>query len=270
MAHLRASISSGSHYSEDDDDQFHTPLENNTAVHLPDFEASRPSLTVSITPSESTRTSSEYSRPSPTISAFRDALDHSVYSGDESRRQSVANTLGKNSFVHEEDSFSRVPSRLSESGFDPHNAPVSPPPRTSSSFAQNVLHPPPLSRYQTRPSFASHSVVSSTPRESMDTVSERSATPEDEPTTPLARQRTPLPTLNLEVPELREPSLRSESFAASPISFFDAGGGAEPTRRRRGATTKRTMTQRKWSLSTMTRRRMRMRSLTRTTGIWMT
>lgn len=217
-----ASISSGSHYSEDDEDQFHTPLENNTAVHLPDFEASRPSLTVSITPSESTRTSSEYSRPSPTTSAFRDAYDRSIYSGDESRRQSVANTLGQNSIANDDDSLSRVPSRVSDIGFDPRYPPVSPPPRTSSSMAHNILYPPPLSRYQTRPSFPSSSMVSPNPRDSMDTVSERSITPEAEPATPLARQSHPLPSLDLQGPELREPSLRSESFAPSPISFFDA------------------------------------------------
>ncbi|KAH8117841.1 hypothetical protein DFH11DRAFT_1723856 [Phellopilus nigrolimitatus] len=194
------STTSGSHYSDDEESTFHTPREHTLAST---FAASRPSLSASLP-----RASSEYSQPSasPTTSTFRDAFDHSPYLGT-SPTQSVANTLGGGE--------SRASSRTSEHD-DLRYAPISPPPRVSSSLAHIVLHPPPRAQSANAALHARAQVGSISehvPAFDADDGERRVST---------GGVYSSMPLDTLMVQGLRDPSMRSNSYPASPISFFDA------------------------------------------------
>ncbi|KAI5122756.1 hypothetical protein M0805_009839 [Coniferiporia weirii] len=180
---ISESITSGSHYSDDDpdDSEFHTPKEHTLASTS---ASSRPSLSVMTIP----RVSSEYSQPSPTTSVFRDAFDHRP-SMESSPVHSVVNTLGAGS---------HAPSCVSEFD-DARYAAVSPPPRVSSSLAHAVLPPPPRSR---------RAILTSVP-----------CGEEEEPSTPTNQAHG---VMNLAVYGLSVPNTQLGSYPASPISFFDA------------------------------------------------
>lgn len=123
------SLTSGSHYSDDQDDTaFLTPREQ-TQASTP--QTSRPSLSAMT----AYRASDDYSESSPTSTEFRDAFDHTPIRGNSSS-PSVANTLGARS---------RSPSCKSD-GERIRNAMLSPPPRVSSSLAHAVLPAPPRRR----------------------------------------------------------------------------------------------------------------------------
>ncbi|TDL25779.1 hypothetical protein BD410DRAFT_607610 [Rickenella mellea] len=154
LAGTRRSMSTGSMYSDIDEDEDEDEDEDDTAFHTPNemissdldmdidvsFDAQpRPSLTASLL--SQGRASSEYSQPSPTVSAFRDALEGNRYSRAPS---STTHSHGQHSAR-----TSRHLSGLSR-GYDSPNPSrrsdiLTPPPRTSASYVSTVLSPPPRS-----------------------------------------------------------------------------------------------------------------------------
>ncbi|KAL5525943.1 hypothetical protein ACEPAG_7281 [Sanghuangporus baumii] len=180
------SMTSGSHYSDDDGDLsiFHTPQEHTLASTI---VGSRPSFGSLSVPRESC----ESSQPSPTTSAFRDAYDRSQYSDSLD-----INTLGGNS---------RIASRASN-----HSdlyAIVSPPPRVSSMRVYNSMGASHRSRDANQPSRQ----VTDIARGLGD------ATRSEEPGIPTA-----LHVPRLTVQDLLAQGSHSSPYTASPISFFDA------------------------------------------------
>ncbi|EJD06599.1 uncharacterized protein FOMMEDRAFT_17105 [Fomitiporia mediterranea MF3/22] len=185
------STTSGSHYSDDEDGfaTFHTPLEH-TRLSTP--AASRASLGSMSTP----RPSYTSSLTSPTTSAFRDAIDRSPYAGSFAT-DSVVNTLGDNA---------HIPAHAFDDE-DSRYAPVSPPPRVSSSLAFSALSPPPRSR---------RANISSGPSIDVSAVRDH-LNEQDDPETPTSLH---VPRLTVQDPHVL--NSRSNSYPASPISFFDA------------------------------------------------
>ncbi|KAL5485838.1 hypothetical protein ACEPAI_6880 [Sanghuangporus weigelae] len=184
------SMTSGSHYSDDDGElsTFHTPQEHTLASTI---VGSRPSFGSLSVPRESC----ESSQPSPTTSAFRDAYDRSQYT-DSPVGHSDINTLGGNS---------RIASRASNHS-DPY-AIVSPPPRVSSMRVYNSMSASHRSRDANQPS----RLVTDIARGLGD------ATGQEEPGIPTA-----LHVPRLTVQDLLAQGSHSSPYTASPISFFDA------------------------------------------------
>lgn len=221
------SILRSSPFSEDDDLSYRTPLDDIDG----DF-SSRPSMTLSI-PTVGRSSLSEYSNPSPTASAFQDAVFGSCRSPSPlllRRRHPGA--------------ISPVPSAstTTPAAAIPRHIAVSPPPRTSSSMGNTELPPPPRSPavkpvYRTSTSSGisarSASTLSSTPvysaeEQGFDAVSDLSSpvhvsTPRSpSPSMSLAERRGQTSPLSLQIPtETISPAIHSAPAPASPTAFFD-------------------------------------------------
>ncbi|PSR79051.1 hypothetical protein PHLCEN_2v7238 [Hermanssonia centrifuga] len=208
-------------FSEDDDLSYVTPADGDLDAE----QAPRPSMTLSI-PSERPSIS-EYSHPSPTASAFQDALFGSCRTPSPLLfRRSHAGSLG--SF-----GVSPMPPTIPQ-----RDTAVSPPPRTSSSLGATVLPPPPRSpavKPEYRPS------ISSTPsiRSSRSSPAPHSAGLGYESqsndtrfhahsldiisTGAIAERRGQPSSLSLRIPtESISRALHSAPAPASPTAFFDS------------------------------------------------
>jgi len=221
---------STSHYS-DDSLSYATPVGD-----MEDDEPDpRPSLTISI---HTDGQSSIYSHPSPTASAFQDAVFGSCRTPSPLNRRSHAS-------ISEQAS----PSRDQPAEIPARNTALSPPPRVSSSLGPTILPPPPrlpAMKPVYRPSTSSTTSFksgrtshSSTPLPSVGLQEEPEnfehyTSPLDtapspislhEPTTypqPLAERRGHPPTLSLHIPtEIISPAIHSAPAPASPTAFFD-------------------------------------------------
>ncbi|EMD34137.1 hypothetical protein CERSUDRAFT_107879 [Gelatoporia subvermispora B] len=206
------SAMSESRYS-DDQMSFVTPLDTDAEQRGP-----RPSVTISLI-SEGRPSFDEYSHPSPTASAFQDALFGSC------RSPSV---LSRRSYVPEASPPSREPSPLPAG--PPRQLAMSPPPRPSSSLMPTVLPPPPRPppvKPVYRPSTSSRgssdhvrraAAVSRGP--SMDTSS--SPPLPDSRLSIAERRRAPSTSLSLRIPtEDVPPAIHSAPAPAPPTDFFD-------------------------------------------------
>ncbi|EGN98691.1 hypothetical protein SERLA73DRAFT_73295 [Serpula lacrymans var. lacrymans S7.3] len=114
----------------------YTGSEQDEFIVLTDEPQPRPSMTLSLPTTDGRPSISEYSQPSPTASAFQDRYSEGYYSVSSQLRKS--NGQGS-------------PHRSRESSLSAGQAPrfstMSPPPRPSSSVANNIiLSPPPLPR----------------------------------------------------------------------------------------------------------------------------
>jgi hypothetical protein len=183
---------SDSHYSEEDPD----PPRDSTTLSIP--TTGRPSL-------------SDYSQPSPTASAFQDALDYEYHSSSPNLQSSTENPT--------------APSRLSHVSSAPRYSTMSPPPRVSSSLANFVLSPPPRSTslpQQLLISRLSTSTRSQSSSEAAHYSTQPIRVPEPHTTFPIPERRgIPIP-LVLQIPSYNAPlSIRSAPPPASPIAFFD-------------------------------------------------
>jgi len=206
----RDSMTSGSHYSVQEDPESVDHLEPRSANSRPSFSSlpSRPSI-------------SEYSQISPTVSAFND--------GHFGTAPSV-----RESMVQDDDMIAQdlIVSHYDEE--DAHH--LSPPPRTSSSLAIHSLHPPPRFPTFREPSPTlrlHHPLLTSTPKFSSDhdDSSEQPsayATPveqldvivpqSDPPSSSLGQHNIPG---SFELSSLSIPSIHTEPPPASPLDFFD-------------------------------------------------
>ncbi|KAJ8521126.1 hypothetical protein ONZ45_g2172 [Pleurotus djamor] len=209
-----------SHYSDDDDQEDDYDHSRPVSVSMSAPTDGRPSLSVS-----------EYSQPSPTVSAFQDALTGDDY-------HSAVSSFNQ-PWRSSDDQHSRSTSRDSPA---PRYSTMSPPPRASSSLAPYPLAPPPRSLYQAvhqvRPplvqqqSFLDLGEPSPTTPETI----ARSSTSQPPPPTilapepitppfPIAERRghTPATPLTLRIPDEHiEVSIHSAPAPSSPTSFFDS------------------------------------------------
>lgn len=231
-----------SQYSDDDALSYSTPQGDLDEV-MP-----RPSMSLSVgTDNRPSLSVSEYSHPSPTASAFQDALFGSCRSPSPLTRRSHASSL---------EGF--VPSA---SPPPPRSATFSPPPRASSSLGPTILSPPPRSpatKPVYRPSLSSgnsnsslHSAHSSTPLPSVSRLTattplSASTSYHSLPSEPEGPQTTVSSTLSIspstsqQQPPLAErrghgsalsllriptdnvsPAIHSAPAPASPTAFFD-------------------------------------------------
>ena len=183
-----------SHYSEEDN----APPRHSTSMSIPTID--RPSL-------------SDYSQPSPTASAFQDALDYQYYSSSPNPPRSSENEQP-------------VTPQVTNVNPAPRYSTMSPPPRVSSSLANVVLSPPPRSTSLTQRSLTRlpTSTVRSAPL--TDATHPSSAPPvmvQDfaSPFSVIERRDQTIP-LTLQIPSHSVPvAIRSAPPPASPIAFFD-------------------------------------------------
>ncbi|KAM5538544.1 hypothetical protein V8D89_007877 [Ganoderma adspersum] len=220
----RSRTESESRYSSDEM-SFRTPLDTDAEV-----TGGRPSMTLSLPfgrPSISVSVS-EFSIPSPTASAFGDAVFGSCRTPSVMSRRSIAS--------HPSPSLHSLP-ELPPLPSTPRSA-ISPPPRVSSSVSptelpvpprRRALHPSP-SAFDTR-SLNSRSPLSSgspavldirpTPDAPADS-SFSSASTSASPTVPIAARRGLGNPLSLTIPtRIRPPVIHSAPAPASPTDFFD-------------------------------------------------
>ncbi|KAI0822460.1 hypothetical protein BC628DRAFT_1327179 [Trametes gibbosa] len=214
-----ARTESDSRYS-DDSMSYRTPLDTDveTSGVRPSTSLGRPSISVS-----------EYSAPSPTASAFRDAVFGSCRPPSSLSRRSVA------SLVEPVRSQAPRPPPVI-----PRNATMSPPPRVSSSAPLTVLSPPPRpsalrptygpssSTRGSQPSTRSGpSVVLSSPSSDVAQVQDVSvqyshSSVSSSPISPIAARRGQGSSLSLRIPtEFMEPGIHSAPAPSSPTDFFD-------------------------------------------------
>jgi hypothetical protein len=181
-----------SHYSDDeehDDADFRDDMGRRPSTNLSMFVSSgRPSL-------------SDYSQPSPTASAFMDALNEPYMSSSSQHQQEIR-------------------SRATPS---PRYSTVSPPPRVSSSLANVALSPPPRPRSMRR---AAMQMASSDPGHSASSsIAQRIRSPSPvTPPIPLADRRGhgTATSLSLQIPVGPVPiSVHSAPPPSSPTAFFD-------------------------------------------------
>ena len=194
-------------YSEDDDLSYATPLEGD----MDDDVAPRESFTLSV--SSNRPSMSEYSNPSPTASAFQDAVFGSY--------RTPSPLLLRRSPI---DSVSPMVSPVSLT----HDPVSSPPPRTSSSLGQGTLPPPPRSpaiRPLFRPSTSgssdsSRSILRHGHGQESDLSHILSRQPN--PRISLAERRGNSPSLSLHIPtDPIPPTIHTAPAPASPTAFFD-------------------------------------------------
>ncbi|KAI0064758.1 hypothetical protein BV25DRAFT_1913937 [Artomyces pyxidatus] len=140
------SQTSGSHYSED----AYEPDQMGTRPSFASSLPSRPSLSV-------------YSQPSPTVSAFQDAL----YEGHEQSDSVRGSTSFESSATEQAEASPPHPPPLRV-----RRATISPPPRTSSSLGTTALFPPPRSSSFARSPAASRTQFLASPRPSVSSSSD--------------------------------------------------------------------------------------------------
>lgn len=219
------SIMRASSFSDDDDLSYATPMDD-----IDDEPSSRPSMTLSI-PTVGRPSMSDYSNPSPTASAFQDAVFGSCRSPSPLLfRRSHAGAIG-----------AATPSAQTPAQAIPRHIAVSPPPRTSSSLGATVLPPPPRSpaiKPIYRPSISSGASGHSASASSLSSAPLYSATDfgsyaendqhstgtliEPQHSPPLAERRGHTSPLSLLIPTETIPSaIHSAPAPASPTAFFD-------------------------------------------------
>ncbi|KAF9496786.1 hypothetical protein BDN71DRAFT_1445713 [Pleurotus eryngii] len=206
-----------SHYSDDDRDM---------------EEGNRPSTMLSlVTDGRPSMSMSEYSQPSPTVSAFQDALTGDDY---HSTVSSLNRPWRGSDDLHSASTPSDSPA--------PRYSTMSPPPRVSSSLATHPLSPPPRSLYQAvhtvrtpairppssfldlgepSPASTSEQVMSVTPPRPPEILAPEPVTPPY----PIVERRghPPSTPLTLSVPSEPTPlSIHSAPPPSSPTSFFDS------------------------------------------------
>ncbi|KAI0635667.1 hypothetical protein C8Q77DRAFT_584263 [Trametes polyzona] len=215
---------SDSRYS-DDSMSFRTPMDTDieTSGARPSVSLGRPSISVS-----------EYSAPSPTASAFRDAVFGSCRPPSSLSRRSAASLVEPAPPPRAE--VPRPPP------ITPRHTTTSPPPRVSSSVSPTVLSPPPRpphARSAFRPSQNTHhsqapaassapSVVLSSPSSDVSQVQDVSVQPSfsssasSSPVAPIAARRGQGSPLSLHIPTgFSEPGIHSAPAPSSPTDFFD-------------------------------------------------
>ncbi|KAI9000577.1 hypothetical protein BD414DRAFT_451016 [Trametes punicea] len=216
---------SDSRYS-DDSMSFRTPMDTDIEV-----SGARPSMTISIPSGRPSLSVSEYSVPSPTASAFRDAVFGSCRPPSSLSRRSATSLLEPT-----QSETSRPPP------VTPRNAATSPPPRLSSSVSPTVLPPPPRPpaiRPTYRPSTSTHdsqstgthsspSVMLSSSSSDVAPVQNTSVqSPLSSPmpssvSSPLAARRGQNSPLSLQIPSGYDiPAIHSAPAPSSPTDFFD-------------------------------------------------
>ena len=217
----RSRTESESRYSSDEM-SFRTPLDTDLEVNN-----GRPSMTLSLPfgrPSISVSVS-EFSIPSPTASAFGDAVFGSCRTSSVMSRRSIAS--------HPSPSLHSLP-ELPPLPATPRSA-VSPPPRVSSSVSPTSLPIPPRSRVLRSSASASdtRSANSRSPRSPavLDIHSVQDAPADSSfastssstsPTVPIAARRGLGSPLSLTIPgKIRPPVIHSAPAPASPTDFFD-------------------------------------------------
>ncbi|KAL1937450.1 hypothetical protein VTO73DRAFT_13173 [Trametes versicolor] len=218
----RSRTESDSRYSDDDSMSFRTPMDTDieTSGARPSVSLSRPSISVS-----------EYSAPSPTASAFRDAVFGSCRPPSSLSRRSAASLVQP---VHAD-----VPR---PSPVSPRHAATSPPPRLSSSVLPTVLPPPPRPpaiRPTYRPSISTNdsqspgaysrpSVLLSSPTSDVSQAQDvsvqysLSSSAASSPVAPIAARRGQGSPLSLHIPaDFNGRSIHSAPAPSSPADFFD-------------------------------------------------
>ncbi|OSD06320.1 hypothetical protein PYCCODRAFT_1474502 [Trametes coccinea BRFM310] len=217
---------SDSRYS-DDSMSFRTPMDTDVEV-----SGARPSMTISIPSGRPSISVSEYSAPSPTASAFRDAVFGSCRPPSSLSRRSATSILEPM-----QSEVSRPPP------VTPRNVAMSPPPRLSSSVSPTVLPPPPRPpaiRPTYRPSISTNDSQSpgahSGPSVALSSPSSDAAPVQDvsvqisisdssvlsSPSAPLAARRGQNSPLSLHIPhQYGMPSIHSAPAPSSPTDFFD-------------------------------------------------
>ncbi|KAH9850249.1 hypothetical protein C2E23DRAFT_735284 [Lenzites betulinus] len=212
-----ARTESDSRYS-DDSMSFRTPLDTDieTSGPRPSVSLSRPSISVS-----------EYSAPSPTASAFQDAVFGSCRPPSTMSRRSFA------SLAEPVPSEAPPPPPVT-----PRSAAISPPPRISTTVAPTVLHPPPRPppiRSSFRPApptqgsqspsiRSSPSAALSSPSSDVARVQNVSVqySLSSASSSPIAARRGQGSPLSLRIPaEFMEPGIHSAPAPSSPTDFFD-------------------------------------------------
>lgn len=196
---------------------------------MDDEVAPRPSMTLSI-PTIGRPSMSDCSNPSPTTSAFQDAVFGSCRSPSPLLfRRSHAGAIGTSS---------SLPSVIPDSSETSRLDAMSPPPRPSTAGEDTTILPPPprtpankpLYRPSTSSSASAHSSQSRTPlhtavepdsdRESSIRISPSTQSPTS--TLPLAERRGLETPLSLQIPsEFISPAIHSAPAPASPTAFFD-------------------------------------------------
>ncbi|RPD61085.1 hypothetical protein L226DRAFT_570819 [Lentinus tigrinus ALCF2SS1-7] len=221
----RSRTGSDSRYSSDSM-SFRTPMETDV-----EQTGARPSMTLSL-PSERPSISvsvSEYSMPSPTASAFRDAVFGSCRPPSVMSRRSVAS--------HPEPLAQEIP--IPPPPVTPHSAVgTTPPPRVSSSVRPNELpipprppavrptHRPSTSTYNSRSSrsrsASKRSPVVSEHSPAQDAFGNSSFSSSQASSSPLAARRGLGSPLSLSIPSgYQPPVIHSAPAPASPTDFFD-------------------------------------------------
>ncbi|KAI0368741.1 hypothetical protein BV20DRAFT_947576 [Pilatotrama ljubarskyi] len=217
---------SDSRYS-DDSMSFRTPMDTDI-----EMSGARPSMSMSIPSGRPSISVSEYSVPSPTASAFRDAVFGSCRPPSSLSRRSATSILEP---MRAE--VSRPPS------VTPRSAATSPPPRLSSSVAPTVLPPPPRPpaiRPTYRPSTSTrdsrspgtqsgNSIMVPSPSSDIAQVQEvsvqssiSSSSPSPSPGGLLAARRGQGSPLSLHIPtQYPQPGIRSAPAPSSSPDFFD-------------------------------------------------
>ncbi|KAI0346123.1 hypothetical protein BDW22DRAFT_1481243 [Trametopsis cervina] len=223
--------SASAFFSDDDDLSYATPMDE-----MDDETHGRPSMTLSI-PSIGRPSMSDYSNPSPTASAFHDAMMQDAVFGS-CRAPSPMRVRRSHP-----GSISPGVSPSTSSGPAPpvvaRHLTMSPPPRTSSSLG-TVLPPPPRSpaikpvyRPSTSSSRTSHAASTypssplyptreHRPEVETDLPLSRNPSTDRSPTSPLAERRGQPSPLSLHIPtEVISPAIHSAPAPASPTAFFD-------------------------------------------------
>ncbi|KAI0360148.1 hypothetical protein OH77DRAFT_1394667 [Trametes cingulata] len=214
---------SDSRYS-DDSMSFRTPMDTDI-----EMSGARPSMSMSIPSGRPSISVSEYSAPSPTASAFRDAVFGSCRPPSSLSRRSATSILEPTSTE-----APRPPP------VTPRSAAISPPPRLSSSVSPTVLPPPPRPpaiRPTYRPSISTHdsrspgaqsgpSIMVPSPSSDIAQVQEvsvqSSISSSSASSSPLAARRGQGSPLSLHIPtRYAQPGIHSAPAPSSPGDFFD-------------------------------------------------
>ncbi|CDO72471.1 hypothetical protein BN946_scf184980.g12 [Trametes cinnabarina] len=209
----------------DDSMSFRTPMDTDV-----EMSGARPSMTISIPSGRPSISVSEYSAPSPTASAFRDAVFGSCRPPSSLSRRSATSILEPM-----QSEISRTPPVTSR------NAAMSPPPRLSSSASPTVLPPPPRPpaiRPTYRPSISTNdsqspgahsnaSAMLSSPSSDAAPVQDVSvqftlSSASSSMSSPLAARRGQQSPLSLHIPHPYDtPAIHSAPAPSSPTDFFD-------------------------------------------------